>query len=263
MSTTTEGPAGTAPAPRVTVITVTYNAGVLLEQTMSAVLALRYPAIEYIVIDGGSTDGTLALLDRHRRSISHVVSEPDNGIYDAMNKGLRLASGDFIWFLNAGDTPCHPDVLAPLLRADPLPDYVFSDTRLVHADGKLANIARAPDQIDWRVMSRGMLVSHQSFLPRRSLAPLYDLRYRYIADQKWVVDILRHCRAGLRLDAPLSNYLLGGLSHRRFSRFVAEKIRYSFTDLTWAQAVPITLRDLLNAARFYLVQVFRSVARRV
>ncbi|MBX9716163.1 MAG: glycosyltransferase, partial [Burkholderiaceae bacterium] len=232
MQTTTS----THTIPKVTVITVAYNPGPLLEPTIIGVLGLSYPALEYIVIDGGSEDGTQAVLARYRDRISHIVSEPDEGIYDAMNKGMQLASGDYLWFLNAGDTPGDSTVLAPLLAAQPAPDFIYGDTRLVRKDGSVVKITRSPAELDWQTMSHGMRVSHQSFLPRRGLAKAYDRKYSYIADQKWVVDILRQAALGLRLQRPMSNYLIGGVSQTRFNQCVVEKIRYSFTDLGLARA---------------------------
>src|SRR5690554_7988121 len=93
----------TANLPKVTIITVTYNAEATLERTLQSVAALDYAPLEYLLIDGGSSDGTLALLQAYEAVIDHWVSEPDEGLYDAMNKGMALASGDYLWFLNAGD----------------------------------------------------------------------------------------------------------------------------------------------------------------
>ena len=88
--------------PVFSIITITYNASRWLEQTILGVLSQSYPNIEYIVIDGGSTDGTVDIIKQYASGISYWVSEPDKGIYDAMNKGLQKATGDYVWFINAG-----------------------------------------------------------------------------------------------------------------------------------------------------------------
>ena len=88
------------PTPKFSVITVTYNAENVLEDTIQSVIAQTYHQVEYIIVDGASKDGTLSIIDRYRPRIHTVVSEPDKGLYDAMNKGIALASGDYLCFLN-------------------------------------------------------------------------------------------------------------------------------------------------------------------
>ena len=112
--------------PTFSIITITYNAVRLVEQTLLNVLSQSYPNIEYIVIDGGSTDGTVDIIRRYESGLAYWVSEPDKGIYDAMNKGLQKATGDYVWFINAGDTLCSSDtvqsVVSKLQKRKALPD---------------------------------------------------------------------------------------------------------------------------------------------
>ncbi len=104
--------------PLVSIVTVVYNGAKHLELTIGSVAGQRYENIEYIVIDGGSTDGTLDILHRYDGSIDYWVSEPDSGIYDAMNKGLKVAAGSYIMFLNADDALCEEAVLSLLKRVN-------------------------------------------------------------------------------------------------------------------------------------------------
>lgn len=97
--------------PTFSIITITYNAVRLVEQTLLNVLSQSYPNIEYIVIDGGSTDGTVDIIKQYESGLAYWVSEPDKGIYDAMNKGLQKATGDYVWFINAGDSLCSSDTV--------------------------------------------------------------------------------------------------------------------------------------------------------
>ena len=115
--------------PRVSIITVTYNAESLLERTLQSVLSQRYADKEIVVVDGQSSDGTVAVIKRHAAAIQSWVSEPDKGIYDAMNKGVRMATGDWILFMNAGDTFASDDVLQRLFDAvDPAQaDVIYGD----------------------------------------------------------------------------------------------------------------------------------------
>jgi glycosyltransferase involved in cell wall biosynthesis len=103
--------------PRISIITVVFNAGEKVEQTIKSVLEQDYLNIEYIVIDGGSTDGTVPIIKKYADRITHWVSEPDKGVYDAMNKGIDAATGDWLYFLGAGDTLLNILAqLAPLLK---------------------------------------------------------------------------------------------------------------------------------------------------
>src|SRR4051812_1110497 len=89
--------------PVLSVITVVYNNVSHIERTLLSVLDQTYPHIEYIVIDGASTDGTLVIIEKYKDRIAKLISEPDKGIYDAMNKGLAIATGDYVLFMNSGD----------------------------------------------------------------------------------------------------------------------------------------------------------------
>ena len=121
--------------PTFSIITITYNAVRLVEQTLLNVLSQSYPNIEYIVIDGGSTDGTVDIIKRYESGLTYWVSEPDKGIYDAMNKGLQKATGDYVWFINAGDSLCSSDtvqsVVSRLQKRKTLPDIIYGETNIV------------------------------------------------------------------------------------------------------------------------------------
>ena len=103
--------------PKFSIITITYNAAEVIEPTLQSVLAQTYTNYEYLLIDGGSTDGTVAKAQASGIAIAHLVSERDNGLYDAMNKGLALATGDYLCFLNAGDAFYAPSTLQQIVDA--------------------------------------------------------------------------------------------------------------------------------------------------
>lgn len=248
--------------PRVSVITVVFNARALLEQTIHAIDRLNYPDIEHVIVDGGSTDGTVDLLSMKRNVATVSISEGDNGIYHAMNKGIQMSTGDYLWFINAGDAPASPDVLEALTRIDNV-DVLYGDTNLIGSNQHLVKLAQAPSSLSWQTMAKGMYVSHQSIVIRRNLAPLYDLDYMYIADQKWIVESLRGAQCCRYIHQPMSNYLMGGLSERHFFKFLNEKIAYSFNELSPAFAVAVTVKDLVGAVRFYLSAAIRKIRARV
>ena len=248
-------------APRVTIITVVFNARELLAETISAIDGLDYPDLEHVIVDGGSTDGTADLLKAPRKIAVSNVSEPDRGIYDAMNKGMGLASGDYVWFLNAGDTPASSDILNALLESD-TPDVLYGDTNLVDPHGRLVKVVRAPANLSASIMIWGMLVSHQSIALRRDVAPLYDVQYRYIADQKWIVDGLKEAKTVRYLGKPMSNYLTGGLSEQHYNKAWLEKIRYNFNDCPLSLAIQMTFLGAFSFGRFHAGSFYRRMSKK-
>ena len=122
---------------KVTVVTVTYNAAESLEKTILSVLQQNYSNVEYIIIDGGSTDGSVEIIKKYSDKIAYWVSEPDRGIYDAMNKGIRKATGEWINFMNAGDLFFHESTLSSVFSKQnhSLYDIMYSDVMCVYPGG--------------------------------------------------------------------------------------------------------------------------------
>ena len=128
------------PTPKFSIITVTYNAEAVLEDTIQSVISQTYHHVEYIIIDGASKDRTLAIAERYRDRITLLVSEPDKGLYDAMNKGIHLATGDYLCFLNAGDSFHEDDTLQQMVHTlgiGELPDVLYGETALVDKERHL------------------------------------------------------------------------------------------------------------------------------
>ncbi|MCD7712783.1 MAG: glycosyltransferase, partial [Firmicutes bacterium] len=183
--------------PVISIITVTYNAGNCLEKTIQSILSQTYPQIEYIIIDGASKDHTPEILQQYESGISYWESKPDKGLYDAMNKGIAKATGDYIWFINAGDTLYSKDTVQQLINSLPdkeaLPGVIYGETAIVDGEGTFIRMRRlkAPDSLTWKDFRKGMLVCHQSFLSKREIAPLYDPQYKLAADFDWCIRCLK------------------------------------------------------------------------
>lgn len=211
--------------PTFSIITITYNAAQWLERTLLSVIHQTYPNIEYILVDGASTDGTVDIIKQYANGISRWISEPDKGLYDAMNKGLQMATGDYVWFVNAGDTLFAADtvesIVASLKKELSLPDVIYGETAIVDADGQMLGMRRlkAPAKLTWKSFRMGMLVCHQSFIAKREMAPRYDLHYRLVADYDWCIKCLQRAHLIHNSHLTLSNYLEEGLSsiHRKAS----------------------------------------------
>ena len=201
--------------PRISIITICYNAASTITRTLRSVSAQTYPNIQYLIIDGASKDNTLELV-RELAPEAEIYSERDKGIYDAMNKGLDRATGDYVWYVNAGDALASPTTVEDLVRAtctgDSLPDVLYGDTRLIDAEDYDLGLRRLrpPHQLDWRSFRSGMLVCHQAFVAKRSISPHYDLSYRFSADVDWCIRVLKEAKTTAFYPEPIALYLNEG-----------------------------------------------------
>lgn len=230
------------------IITITYNAEAFLPRTVESVLSQHYRDIEHIIIDGASTDSTISVAqDYMQRSYAaqnghevRIVSEPDNGLYDAMNKGLRQASGDYICFLNAGDFFPNANVLDTIVSRSltgksrqQLPAVIYGDTDIVDNDGNFLRHRRLapPRNLTWRSFRKGMLVCHQAFYARLDVARTvpYDTRYRYSADVDWCIRVMKEAErmgAGLAyVDSVVVNYTQEGQTTKHHRDSLKERYR--------------------------------------
>ena len=230
------------------IITITYNAEAFLPRTVESVLSQHYRDIEHIIIDGASTDSTISVAqDYMQRSYAaqnghevRIVSEPDNGLYDAMNKGLRQASGDYICFLNAGDFFPNANVLDTIVSISltgksrqQLPAVIYGNTDIVDNDGNFLRHRRLapPRNLTWCSFRKGMLVCHQAFYARLDIARTvpYDTRYRYSADVDWGIRVMKEAErmgAGLAyVDSVVVNYTQEGQTTKHHRDSLKERYR--------------------------------------
>ncbi|OUP12181.1 glycosyl transferase [Mediterranea sp. An20] len=220
------------PTPVFSVITVTYNAAAVLEDTIQSVISQTYHHVEYIIVDGASKDGTLDIVHRYRDRIARVVSEPDKGLYDAMNKGMALATGDYLCFLNAGDSFHEDDTLQQLVHSLPphteeLPGVIYGDTDLVDGEGHFVRRRRLspPDVLTWHSFRQGMLVCHQAFFARRDLAEPYNLDYRFSADFDWCIRVMKKAHTLHNAHLVVIDYLDEGLTTANRRASLLERFR--------------------------------------
>ncbi len=204
--------------PKISVITVVYNSEKYIEQTILSVVSQNYDNIEYIIIDGKSADKTMDIVAGYKDKISVIVSEKDAGIYDAMNKGLKIATGDYVWFINSGDEIYDKDTVQNIFASlnDGYPDVIYGKTALYDKFGALIKITSVPKTLDKNSFSNGMVVSHQSLLVKRELTEYYDLSYRYVSDHDWIIKILKKSKYNFKTDFILSKYLADGFSGSNF-----------------------------------------------
>ncbi|MBQ9215309.1 MAG: glycosyltransferase [Prevotella sp.] len=204
---------------RITYVTITYNAAAVLQRTLDSILQQDYPEIVHLIIDGASTDDTLKMVDAYieRSNVAgnghrvQLMSEPDEGIYDAMNKGLRSLDGDYVCFLNAGDFLPASDTVSRIAEKVPvgegnLPAVLYGDTDIVDGEGRFLHHRRLspPENLSWKSFRQGMLVCHQAFYARTdfAIATSYDQTYRYSADVDWCIRVMK---AAAKEKVPLLN----------------------------------------------------------
>ena len=207
--------------PSISIVTVTFNAEEVLEDTLRSVLEQSYPEIEYIILDGKSTDSTVDIIKKYEEHISYWHSEKDNGLYDAMNKSLEKATGDFILFLNAGDHLRGKDTLEHIFSNwSEGTDVLYGEVMLVDDERKELGTRselttqKLPKHLDWKSLSRGMVVCHQGFIPRRELCQPY-ISNNLSADIDWVIKILKKADKVVHTNTIISDYLVGGVSKKR------------------------------------------------
>ncbi len=252
-----------------TIVTVTYNAADVLQPTLDSVLRQTHKAVEHLIVDGASGDATLQLAGAYRqlsarRHTGHevaVVSEPDDGLYFAMNKAIGMATGDYILFLNAGDRLPAPDTLARVAATaggEPLPGVLYGDTDVVDAGGRFVRHRRLspPDRLTWKSFRQGMLVCHQAFYARTDLARAtpFDTSLSYSADVDWCIRVMKAADARRlplrRVQGVVALFLDGGMttSHHRASlreRFQVMRRHYGLA-VTVAMHLWFVVRGLLR-----------------
>ncbi len=208
--------------PRLTVITVCYNAAAIITKTLESVIDQSYPNIEYIIIDGGSTDGTLNIIKKYQHDISFFMSEPDKGIYDAMNKAIDRATGEWINFINAGDYYFHSNTIAEVFsrEIEDTIDFIYGD-HIWKGDNEEVRVAVRPLDLMWQRIS----FSHQSLITRTKLMKekKFDLSYDIVSDYNFYFLCYMQGNKFLKHDLPISVFLAGGISDVHFLKRTYER----------------------------------------
>lgn len=199
--------------PKVTVVTIVLNAAEVIERTVKSVVGQDYPNLEYIVVDGLSTDGTFELIQKYRSGIDKLVSEKDGGIYQAMNKGAAMASGEWILFMNGGDLFVEPDVISRTFAScdHTAFDAIYGDGVFTHEGRRY--IGRAPDVA---TLHDGNGFSHQSTFIRTALQNEYafDVNEKIAADYDLFLRLRKAGKVFRHVDVLVSEFFTGGFSER-------------------------------------------------
>ncbi len=214
--------------PLISVITITYNASATIEPTLMSVATQTFRDYEHIIVDGASSDHTVDIARKFEDV--RILSERDNGLYDAMNKGLDMARGRYVVFLNSGDTFHNKETLSRYAERALLgDDIIFGDTVIVdkyrHIIGK--RHLTAPKVLTRDSFADGMLICHQAFMVRKELAPNYDTKYRFSADYDWTLKCIQAAdmRKCTNLNSITIDYLSDGLTDNNKLASLRERFR--------------------------------------
>lgn len=253
------------------IITVCYNAEKVLERTIKSVINQKYRNFEYIIVDGKSDDSTMDIVKKYKSSIDCIISEPDKGLYDAMNKGILASSGDYIIFINADDSLADNDVLANVASLihsqQPVKDVYYGNNRIVNEYGVFVNYPR-----DIKLLDHKWVVSHQALFAKSSLLRenLFDISYKYCADFKQISSLYLKGYSFDYLNLTISetpydsgttydNYIKSTKEHFRVLRERGERV-------FWTEKKTIFLRGVVRALKTKLpvkisTALFRWIAK--
>lgn len=226
-----------------TIITCTYNAARELPRTLNSVLEQTYADVEHLIVDGASKDNSLQLLEDYKTNSDasdnghcvRIISEPDKGLYDAMNKALRLATGDYVLFLNAGDVFHTAKTLSVVADAgeqcDVLPAVIYGHTNVVDEEGNFIRRRRLepPVSLTWKSFKKGMLVCHQAFFAARKLTESceYDMQYRFSADFDWCIRLMKMAEQKrmplVNTNIVVADFLDGGMTSKNHRKSLWER----------------------------------------
>lgn len=255
---------------KISVVTIVYNDVENIEKTILSVLSQTFRnQIEYIIVDGNSTDGTSTIIENHKDQIDKYIREKDNGIYDAMNKGIKNASGEYIIFINSGDGLAHKNVIEDLINniGSKNFDLVYGNYQEVNNnnnDGYNKSKIIACRKINkiWY----GPVASHQStlynlnFLRKNNLK--YDLSYKIAADYKLTSEVVKKGTKFLKTDICISIFDIGGVSSKNQNLGLKEANRVRKEVLGWSDFRIFSLTLLLLGARFtkkYLKPIYSLI----
>lgn len=220
---------------KISIITITYNAAQWLERTMLSVLAQTSKDYEYIIVDGASTDDTVDIIKRLEPQFKGRLSwhsEPDKGLYDAMNKGIERAVGEYVWFVNAGDEIYSPSTLAHMIAAATDETHIiYGKACIVNAEGvKVSEHHKVtPPNLQRKHFLNGLVVCHQAIVVSRAIAGKYNTDYRICADYDWCVRAVSASKQNVYLDEYVCKFLTEGVSKKQRKRAWKERFHIMCT----------------------------------
>ncbi|MDE5848632.1 MAG: glycosyltransferase [Muribaculaceae bacterium] len=248
---------------KITVVTVCYNAATLIEETIKSVLSQTHEDLEYIVIDGKSTDGTMETVSKYADRITKIISEPDKGIYDAMNKGISLATGEYINFMNAGDTFSSPDAVKEVAcRINPDSDVAYGDSTMIDYKGRKSFSAAGTDT---GLLRKKPIYRHNASFTRTSLHKRYPFEldkraeFRHALDYNNIFNLWHNGAKFQKVDVDVVTWEKQGTSDRDLLNIkLMFKISHQFRNPTLGERLTYVY-DCIKACRRDIVRKLNSL----
>lgn len=242
--------------PLITIVTVCFNAVNVIEKTIESVLNQTYNNLEYLIIDGGSDDGTLNIIKEYKSKFNNKISfitESDEGIYDAMNKGANLANGEWIYFLNAGDRLLNPKVLSTIFDNQNISDFdlIYGDVKVDYNKFNKLKKAKPLNEL-WK----GMVFSHQAVFIRTKLIINYqfNIENNIVADYELVINLYKDGYEFYYFEQPLALISCGGVSdiNRIEVIFDYYKTYTNYFKLNYVQKIYYLINFIINYIKIFI-----------
>lgn len=238
--------------PKISIITVVFNGEKYLEETIQSVINQTYDNVEYIIIDGGSTDGTLDIIKKYEEQVDYWVSEKDTGIYDAMNKGIKVFKGDYINFLNAGDSFVNKDVLNDIFNNNGnYADIIYGAISLRDDNMKYITHVNPKKFTKFNLMFWGTgTLCHQAMFVSKNIMQPYGLDYKLKGELNWYFDLEKRMKIYKKLEIPIVNYSLGGAGdiNHRLNTKEAIKVMFRQNGLLGIISLPFMIYNIVRRA---------------
>ena len=244
---------------KVSLITIAYNSAATIEDTIKSIVAQEYSNIEYIIIDGGSTDNTLSIVDKFKDSITTIISEPDKGIYDAMNKGVQNATGDIVGILNSDDIYADNKVVSSIVEAIGNKDSIYADIVYVDRDNT-DKVTRYWKSGKYRkgIFKKGWMPPHPTFFIKKSCYDqygIYNLQLKSAADYELMLRMLhKHNISVAYLPEVITKMRVGGQSNitvlNRFKANTEDRLAWTINNLKPGR-LTLTMKPILKLSQFF------------
>ena len=242
---------------KLSIITINFNNKAGMERTIYSVFQQEFKEFEYIVIDGGSTDGSKDLIKANTDNINYWLSEPDQGIYNAMNKGIVQAKGEYVFFLNSGDDFVDSDALKNIAQSLTGEDFIYFNINQVSSSEKV-KVKQVPSELSFSYLYHDLPPHQSTFIKRRLFNDYgnYDESLKIVADWKFLIlALLKYNATYKHIDKVFTNFYLGGVSSNSESLKLMQAEREAVLNIEF----PILLNDLKY--KYELERVLRNLRK--